>query len=173
MRRILTYLFSFVLLLGGPNGFTQDQLKIGHVNVVEIISALPESDSAQLLLENDTKELEGMLENMQVELNNLENDFEKKQGTYSELIKKTKESEILEMREKIYNFQQNASQQLQQRNYELLQPIYDKIQKAINKVATREGFTYILDISKGSVVFTSNNSQNITSLVLEELDVKK
>ena len=158
MKQTLIIVLSLVLMLNSEKLQAQDQLKTGHVNIVEIVSALPESDSAQLLLEKDSKELELMLENMQVELNNLVNDIEINLESYSALIKKTKESEILEMRDKIYNFQQNAQQQLQQRNYELLQPIYEKIQKAINEVATLEGFTYILDISKGSVVFTSNNS---------------
>lgn len=173
MKKMFFFLSGFILMLSGQNLFAQDQLKIGHVNVIEIVSAMPESDSAQLLLEKDTKELEVMLENMQVELNNLENDYETKQENYSELIKKTKESEIMEMREKIYNFQQNANQQLQQRNYELLQPIYEKVQKAIDNIATRGGFTYILDISKGSVVFTAPDSKNINSLVLDELGVER
>lgn len=173
MKQTLIIVLSLVLMLNSEKLQAQDQLKIGHVNIVEIVSALPESDSAQLLLEKDSKELELMLENMQVELNNLVNDIEINLESYSALIKKTKESEILEMRDKIYNFQQNAQQQLQQRNYELLQPIYEKIQKAINEVATLEGFTYILDISKGSVVFTSNNSHNISPLILKMLGVGK
>ena len=171
MKKTVIIIATLILMLGSTEVFAQDQLKIGHVNVVEIVSVLPESDSAQLLLEKDSKELEQMLENMQVELNNLVNDLEINQKTFSELIRKTKESEILDMRDKIYNFQQSAQQRLQQRNFELLQPIYEKIQNAINEVATREGFTYILDISKGSVVFMANDSQNISEMVLKELGV--
>lgn len=173
MKKTIPILIVFMLMVSCQNLLAQVQLKIGHVNVVEIVSLLPESDSAQLLLEKDTKEFENMLEEMQVELNNLVNDYETNQGNYSDLIRKTKESEIMGMREKIFNFQQNANQQLQQRNYELLQPIYEKVQKAINNVATQGGFTYILDISKGSVVFVSADSQNINSLVLEDLGVKR
>ncbi len=173
MKKMFVFLSGFVLMLSHQTLFAQKQLKIGHVNVVEIVSLLPESDSAQLLLEKDTKELELMLEEMQVELNNLVNDYETNQENYSDLIRKTKESEIMGMREKIFNFQQNANQQLQERNYELLQPIYEKVQKAINNVAARGGFTYILDISKGSVVFTAPDSQNLNALVLEELGVER
>jgi outer membrane protein len=173
MKKTILILIGLMFILGCQSLFAQVQLKIGHVNVVEIVSLLPESDSAQLLLEKDTKEFENMLEEMQVELNNLVNDYETNQGNYSDLIRKTKESEIMGMREKIFNFQQNANQQLQQRNYELLQPIYEKVQKAIDNVATRGGFTYILDISKGSVVFTSPDSQNINALVLDELGVER
>ena len=173
MKKFLTIITCLGFVLITPGIFSQELLRIGHVNVVEIVAALPESDSAQMLLEKDSKELELMLENMQVELNKIVDDFETNKGTYSELIRKTKESEILEMRDKIYNFQQNASQQLQQRNLELLRPIYEKVQKAIDKVATQGRFTYILDISKGSVVFVSNDSQNINTLVLHELGIEK
>ena len=92
--------------------------------------------------------------------------------SYSQLIQQTKETELLEMQNKIQAFQQTATQQLQQRNYELMQPIYSRIQEAIDKIATQEGFTYILDVSKGSVVFTAINSQNINSLVLAELGIE-
>ncbi len=171
MKRTLILPVSLVLILNSFKVLAQDQLKIGHVNVSEIVAAMPESDSAQILLGNDTKELETMLEKMQVEYNNMLNDYQQNLESYSQLIKQTKESELLELQNRIQTFQQNATQQLQQRNYELLQPIYDKVQKAIDKVATYEGFSYILDISKGSVVFTADNSHNINSLVLNELGV--
>ena len=168
---------KILLCLGGvllvPRIFSQELLKIGHVNVAEIVTALPESDSARMLLEKDTKELKLMIENMQVEYNKLIDDFEKNQGTYSELVSKTKQSEILEVQNKINSFQQNASEQLKQRNIELLQPIYQKVQKAIDKTATLGRFTYILDISQGTVVFFSTDSQNINSLVLNELGISK
>jgi len=171
MKRTLILPISLVLILAGFKVLAQDQLKIGHINVAEIVTAMPESDSAQILLENDTKELETMFEKMQVEYNNLLNTYQENLESYSQLIRQTKESELMEMQNKIQAFQQNASQQLQQRNFELMQPIYEKVQIAIDKIAAQEGFTYILDISKGSVVFTASNSQNINSLVLGELGV--
>jgi hypothetical protein len=36
-------------------------------------------------------------------------------------------------------------------------------------VATDGGFTYILDVSKGTVVFSSKDSQNINQLVIKAL----
>ena len=173
MKRTLILPISLVLILAGFKVLAQDQLKIGHINVAEIVTAMPESDSAQILLENDTKELETMFEKMQVEYNNLLNTYQENLESYSQLIRQTKESELMEMQNKIQAFQQNASQQLQQRNFELMQPIYEKVQIAIDKIAAQEGFTYILDISKGSVVFTASNSQNINSLVLGELGVTR
>lgn len=173
MKNYLTIIACLGLILISPSISSQDLLKIGHVNTNEIIMSLPESDSAQTQLQKETAELELMLEEMQVNLNNLVNTYEKEQATYSDIIKKTKEAEIIDTQRRIQGFQQDANQRMQQRNLELIQPIYDKIYKAINKVATEKGFTYILDISKGSVVFTSKNSQNINPLVLHELGIEK
>ena len=162
-------LFCIGLILNSTNSYSQNDLKIGHINVVEIITALPETDSAQTLLEKDTKELESMNEEMQVEYNKLVNDYQENLNTYSDMVRSTKESAIFEMQNKIQSFQENASQQLQERNAELMQPIYKRVQLAVEKIAADENFTYVLDLSKGAVVFTGVNSQDLSPLVLEEL----
>ena len=172
MKRAQIIPLSFLIIVLSSNVLGQDQLKIGHVDMNEIISIMPESDSAQSLLEKDSRELETMLENMQVEYNIMLDKYQQNLDSYSQMIRQTKESELLELQNKIQASQQSASQQLQQRNYELMQPIYTRIQEAIDKIATQEGFTYILDISRGSVVFSAKNSQNINSLVLSELGVR-
>ena len=90
-------------------------------------------------------------------------------SSYSAMVKKTKEDELLDKQKRMSEFDQNASTILKNRNAELARPIVEKINKAIDKVATENGFTYILDISKGSVVFTSKESQNISPMVLKIL----
>ena len=106
---------------------------------------------------------------MQVIYNKLVDDYTKGQSTFSELVKKAKEDEILDKQKRLQEFEQNATATLQRRNGELLQPIYDKIIKTIEKVSTQNSFTYILDLSKGSVAFTSKDSQNIDQMVIDLL----
>ncbi len=170
--KIILVLFTVIGILFFQNNLNaQDPLKVGHLNVVEILTALPETDSAQILLETDTKDLELMLEEMQVEYNKLVNEYQENMNNYSDLIRSTKEADIVEMQHRIQTFQQNASQQLQQRNVELMQPIYNKIQIAIDQVGVNEGYSYILDLSKGVVVFTGIKSENLNSQVLQVLGI--
>jgi len=96
-------------------------------------------------------------------------DYQKVQSTLSEPVKKNKEAELLDKEKRLREFEENASTSLQKRNSELIQPILDKVLKAVDKVASENGFTFILDVSKGSVVYTSKDSQNINSLVLKIL----
>lgn len=166
MRNLVPLILVFGLLSFTGTSYSQSQLKIGHVDIVKILSELPERDSAQVVMDKETKEIETTFEEMQVIYNKLVDDYTKGLPTYSELVKKAKEDEILDKQKRLQEFEQNATATLQKRNTELLQPIYEKIIKTIEKVATQNGFTYTLDVSKGSIAFTSKDSQNIDSLVL-------
>ncbi len=170
MKKIYPVLtITFFILMFSLSSFSQALLKIGHVNFDEIMQALPERDSAQAVLGKESKELQTAYEEMSVNYNQLYDDYQKGLSSYSPVIKKATEDELLDKQKRLVEFEQNASTILQQRNTELLKPIIERINVAINKVASDNGFTYILDISKGSVVFTSKDSQNITQLVIKSL----
>lgn len=167
MKNLIISSFFCGLLSISLVSFSQPQLKIGHVNFEEIMLALPESDSAKAILEKETKELQSAYQELTVAYNQLYDEYQKGLTSYSAIAKKTKEDELLDKQKRMSDFEQYASTTIQNRNTELLKPIVEKINKAIDKVATENGFTYILDLSKGSVVFTSKDSQNISPLVLK------
>jgi len=169
MKNILTTIFLAGLLLLSMTSFSQTTLKIGHVDLTKIMESLPERDTAAAVLERETKEVQSTYDEMTVVYNKLLDDYDKGKSTFSEIIRKTKETELLDKEKRIQEFEQNAQTNLQKRNSELVQPILDKVLKAVDKVAAENGFTYILDVSKGSVIYTSKDSQNINDLVLKIL----
>jgi outer membrane protein len=169
MKKIMTILFGTGLISISMVAFSQTTLKIGHVDIAEILAVLPERDSAAAVIAKETKEIQSTYNDMTAVYNKLLDDYEKGQSTYSVFVKKNKESELLDKEKRLQEFEQNSSANLQKRNSELIQPIIDKILKAIDKVADEKGFTYIFDVSKGSVVYTSKDSQNINPLVLKIL----
>ena len=169
MKYFKTILFGVGLLFISMNVFSQTTLKIGHIDIAKIMAALPERDSAAAVLEKETKELQSTYDDMSVVYNKLLDEYEKGRSTYPELVKKNKETELLDKEKRLQEFEQNATATLQKRNTELLQPIMEKILRVVDKVAGENGFTYILDVSKGSVVYTSKESQNINDLVLKIL----
>jgi outer membrane protein len=169
MKNIISSIFVVGLISISHTTFSQTALKIGHVDITEIMNALPQRDSAAVVLEKETKEFQSTYDEMTAVYDKMMDDYEKDQSKYSEIVKKNKESELLDKEKRLREFEQNATTTLQKRNTELIQPIMNKILKAIDKVAAENGFTYILDVSKGSVVYTSKDSQNIDSLVLKIL----
>jgi outer membrane protein len=148
-------------------------MKFAHINSEELIQALPEFDSANVNLENFRKELINALELMSVELNNKSEAYNKEMKNLSEIVKQNKEQELVDMNRRIQEFQNNAQQQLQDKQLELLQPIYTKVDKAIKDVGKENGFMYVFDVAKGSLLyFDETKSTNILALAKAKLGIK-
>lgn len=159
------------LLLAGANVFAQNY-KFGHINTNELFALMPERDSAQQILQKYAKELEDQLETMRVELNNKYNDYLNEQENLTTLIKQTKEQEINDLDQRIRGFETTAQQELQRKEAELFQPIYEKANNAIQEVAKENGFTYIFDLVTRTVLYFSEDSENILPLVKKKLGIE-
>jgi outer membrane protein len=147
--------------------------KFGHINSDELIQALPEYDTANAKLEKYRKELTNYLELMTVELNNKSDAYNKESKNLTDLVKQTKEQELIDLNRKIQEFQQNAQEQFQNKQVELFQPIYQKVDKAIKDVGKENGFTYVFDVAKGSLLyFDETKSTNVMPLAKAKLGMK-
>ena len=164
--------FTILLVFGGQQAMAQT-MKFGHMNSDELIQAMPEYDSAKVKLEKFQKELVNYLELMTVELNNKSEAYNKESKNLTDLVKQTKEQELVDMNRKIQDFQTNAQTQLQQKQGELFQPVTAKLDKAVKEVGKENGFVYIFDIARGSLLyFDETRSTNITVLVKAKLGLK-
>jgi Outer membrane protein len=148
-------------------------LKFGHVNSDELIQAMPEFDSATTKLEKFRKELVNALDLMTVELNNKNDAYTKEAKNLTDIVKQTKEQELIDLNKRIQEFQQNAQEQLQNKQVELFQPIYTKVDKAIKDVGKENGFLYVFDVAKGALLyFDETKSTNILALAKTKLGIK-
>ncbi len=172
MKKLLGIILIAVLV-SASNVFAQKgDYKFGHINSNELLSVMPERDSARIEIQSYSQMLQQEMEAMQVELQNKYTTYMEKQETYSDLVRQSKEQEIQEMQQRIQSFQQTAQQDLQQKEAELFQPIMDKAQAAIEKVAKANGFTYIFDLGAGGVLYFSDQSVDILPLVKKELGIE-
>ena len=145
------------------------ELKFGHVNIQKLVAELPEKVAADQKLQNEAQKLEQNLKVMNEELDAKYTDYMEKRDTFPELIRATKEKEIQEISQRLQNFQQLAQQNLQQQEQQLLQPIIEKVQKAIDEVGVENGFIYIFDVSSRVVVYHSDKSVDVETLVIAKL----
>jgi outer membrane protein len=144
-------------------------LKFGHINSQELLTAMPESDSAQAKIEKLAADYDQQLEEMNVELNKKYDEYLTNRDNYTDLIRQTKEADIQEMQQRVQNFQQVAQQDLQQQQQQLIQPVLEKANNAIKEVAKENGFVYIFDVSRGNPVYFSDQSIDILPLVRTKL----
>lgn len=170
MKRFIGILALVVFM---ASAMQAQNMKFGHINSDELIRALPEFDTANANLEKFRQELVNALELMQVELNNKSDAFTKESKNYTEIVRQTKENELVDMNRRIQEFQVNAQQQLQDKQVELFQPIYTKVDKAIKDVGKENGFLYVFDVAKGSLLyFDEAKSTNVLALAKTKLGIK-
>ena len=72
----------------------------------------------------------------------------------------------------IQDFQGAATENYKKKQADLLQPIIDKANQAIQSIGKEKGFTYIFDVSAGAVVFFSSDSEDVMPLVKAKLGIK-
>jgi len=172
MKRFLGLLALAITISFGSNVSAQDY-KFGHINSDELFSIMPERDSIIAQMEALQTELQNTLEIMQVEYNNKLNDYTNEADKLSDLVRQTKEEELLGLSQRIQNFQQNADQQLVTKQNQLMQPVIQKAEKAIKDVAREGGFTYIFDLSRGPIIyFDETISENILDKVKAKLGIQ-
>lgn len=162
-------LFSLVVLVASF-GYSQASLKLGHIDSNEILSMMPETDSLQNELKNYAEYLDQQMSTMAMEYQSKINDYQENVATMSELIRQTKEKEITDLQERIQAFQQSADQDLSAKQAELFNPLIEKVKDAINDVGRENGYTYILDVGAGAVVFFEGGD-NILPLVKTKLGI--
>jgi len=171
MKNLFKVMFLGVALFV-MSGVAQAQVKIAHVNTAEILDAMPDKAKAEKSLENYYNELQSQLQTMATEYQNKMQDYEANQATMSNLVKQSKEKEIVDLQNRIQQFQANAENEFEGKRAELLKPILDKIQSAINTVGKEKGYTYILDLATGATVYVSDDAIDATNDVKAKLGIK-
>lgn len=169
MRKLAKLLFAVVLTMGVSFGVNAQSVKIGHVDSAAIMEMLPERAKLEQDLQTYAAELQTEIQAMYAEYQNKVQDYQANEATMSNLIRQSKQKEILDLETRIQEFQGNADLALQNKQLELITPLIEKVQNAVNVVGKEKGFTYILDKSAGAVVFIGDNAIDITADVKAKL----
>jgi len=170
MKKLMLSLLTIMFIAISLTSFAQTRMKIGYIDSNELLTLMPERDSAKTKLEAHAKTLERQLITMSTEFENKYQEFIAQQATMSELIRQTKTKELQELQMRIENFQQSAQEDLERQEMMLLNPIVEKAKKAIEDVAKENGFTYILDVASGALLFYEQGD-NILPLVRKKLNL--
>ena len=148
MKNILKLTLAVVCVMCSTSLFAQ---KIGRISSNEIVFTMPETLEAQKQLQAFEKELQGQYETIVVEYNTKYQEFQKNFDSLSDAVKQLKEKEIMELQTRLTEFQKAAAADLEKKNAELMQPVIEKANKAVQDVAKAGGYAVILET--GSMVY--------------------
>ncbi len=151
--------------------FAADGMKIGYIYSEQIMSEYQEAIDAMKKLEAEAVELQKVHEEMKQEYQKLIEDYEKRKMVSSEAWKKQKQKDIINKEQQLQQYQmENFGQngEIYKKEEAYLAPVLDKINETLKRIGDEQGYSYIIDASKGTIVF-ADEELDITKLVLEEL----
>ncbi len=149
-------------------------LKVGYTDANLIIAQLPEyrtvMEQLQSLAEAGQAEYQEQIQKFQADLT----DYQRKQALLSPEARQTREERLAQEQATIQQFLQEKEQELGQREAELLGPLLDKVQEAINDVAEAKGLNLVLSAQSGTapVILYADQNLDITREVLEKLGIQ-
>ena len=138
----------FVIAIASLMAFTAGAQKIGRVNFNELVMLMPEMDAARETMAASQKEAEETYAAMVEEYQGKVTQYQQKSGSWTSAIKESKEKELMDIQNRIQEFQQNISQELQQQQNQLIAPINEKANNAVQELAKAKGIDVLFDASQ-------------------------
>ena len=151
MKNLKTLLLA-TLMTALPMTLTYAQSKIAHIDTQKLISEMPEVIAAQ-------KQIKAVEETYTKEIENTYKEFQTKAQSYSadaanqtDVTNQARQTELESMQQNIQKYRETAAQDLQKKQGEMMRPLYEKARAAIEKIASAQGYDYVLDASAGGSV---------------------
>ena len=164
--------FAIILLLALPlSAFAQD-LKFGHIDRTELLKIMPEAIEAQKKLESLVLEYRMKSAALEEELQKGFKEFQENQASLPAAVRADKEAALNQLYERIQSFGATAQEDLQKTQLELMAPIENKINNAIEAIGKEEGFMYIFDVQAQAILYFSTKSIDVLPLVKKKLNLK-
>ena len=170
--RNLVKLFVLILFAATTFSAAAQNQKFGHIDLQALVQVMPERVKAETEFNTFQSDLEDVLAEMQQNYQQKLTELEQLGAEASEVRRNAKITELQELQQRIQNYQMTAQQQLQQKQAELLSPVFDKAEVAIEEVAKEQGLLYVFDMGSRVVLYKSNQSIDILPMVKQKLGIQ-
>ncbi len=147
--------------------------KLAYINSQKIIATYREAQDAQERLNKISAGWEEEAKLMQKQFQDLGEQLESQSLLLSDDRKQEKQQELQTLYMKIQQYQSEKwgqNGELYKKQEELMQPIFDKINAAIKKIAAEQSYDFVFDSINGNIVYASPKQVDLTDEVLAELE---
>jgi outer membrane protein len=147
----------------------QKPLKMAHINTQELMTSMPEYDSATVKMQKLQKQLELDLEALQTELGKKFEEYAQNSKNWTDLVRSSHERDIQTMQQNVEVARQSAQEEFGRKQEEFFQPVREKALKTISEVAQAENITYVMEAQ--GLLYHASDSKDILPLVREKLGI--
>ena len=168
MNKIKFFMVAAVLFISAGSAMAQ---KTGYISVDQVVSLMPETARLDSLLRKyQADSINPQFQYIVQEYNRKDSMVNGKDSTkFSAAVKNQMRQELEQYAYQIQNWQTIAQQALQGKQQELLEPIYRKVDNAIQTVAKESGYAYVLN---REALLVMPPVDDLLPLVAKKLNIK-
>lgn len=170
--KTLFYLLAFGLAASTFNSEAQ-ALKIGFADIDYILSEMPEAKQVESELQSMQNVLKNQIDSKAAEFRKKLEDFNREYANMLPAVRSNTERELTQLQQNLQKLQEDAQATIQQKQGSLMEPLFQKVGKAIEDVAKEQGFSLILSNQLGGldVVLYGDESLDVSDLVLKKMGI--
>jgi outer membrane protein len=160
-----------LLLLAGAAlpGSAAAQAKFAFINSQQILAVAPGRAEAEAAFQKEVDNVRSEEKSMSDSLQQMIQAYQNVESTLSPADKTSRETAIRAKQASFQQRQQQLEQAAQQKQAELIQPIFDRINKVLADVRVEDNYTAILDVNPGNgggAVVAYDKNLDITDRVI-------
>jgi len=148
MKNLKLFLVAIVLFVGTTA--MNAQSKIAHIDTQALVEAMPQMKTAQSELDKIKKTYDTEIKSLAKELDTKIKQYEAEAESKTDEENGKRVQEVQGMQNNIQAYRQQALQDLQKKEVDILKPVLEQARAAIQKVARAQGFQYVMDSSTGA-----------------------
>lgn len=165
------FFLAAIIAVASLTSYAQTALKIGTVNLDEVMQAMPETSVLEKELSTRTQNFQNQAKTMQDEFQSKYQAYVEQHDSLDDLTRGVREDELRSLQQRAEQYQQMSYQQISQYREQQLGMIQDKLFKAVNAVGDREKFVAIFPVNEATY-FNASLTTDVTGLVKTELGIK-
>jgi outer membrane protein len=166
MRKSMFWVLAGLALAMTPAA-AQSQ-KIAYLDSRRLIREAPGAQEAQTLIQGEMARFDAQVQVLRDSLQALFADYERKSVLLSPDEKQRQQAALVEKQQSLGQRASAIEAQATARQDELMQPVMERVQKAIEDIRMQGGFAIIFDAASGGMV-AADSALDLTAQVIERL----
>ena len=166
MRKVL---FTIIILCSVF--CTANAQKIGHFSYNAVLKGLPAYVSGMQDIERMRKQYADELQASEREFSEKYELFIEQQSTLAPSISEKRRTELQDLYDSNIKFRNDSQRMLKQAEQDIITPVKDKVQKAINTVGQQGGYLLLVNTDSDACPYIDTTSaENVTAVIINLLN---
>ena len=157
--------------LAVPMFASAQTLKVAIVDVEEVVQKMPDYTEAQNKYVETSKRYEDEFSKLRDEMNRRYEELQKMPEDELPTIRERKIKDFQEYQLKIQQFEESATQELAKVQQDLLSPIYQKVNNAVQSVGQEGGYS-LIEAKVQTILYFASPVEDITNQVKAKLGIQ-